>query len=294
MRQIKIGTSITKRDTASLEVYLREIGKIPLLTQREEDELAKKIKDSFRTSSKGDSEAISKLAKHNLRFVVSIAKQYQHKGMNLNDLINEGNLGLVRAAQLFDESRGFKFISYAVWWVRQSMLHALAENTRAVRLPANRVSLVNRMQVASGDFIMKYEREPTNEELAELIKAQPEDMDAFSVYLFPTLSLSSPIQKLGIDAESSLEEILPSDAPAPDHALSHNESLRICLKQAIGLLNKQQQDVVNGFFGLNGTEKTLDDLASELNLTKERIRQIKDRALMRLSTPKVKKMLVSQ
>lgn len=293
MRQIKIKQSITVRESLSLEAYLRQIDKIPLLSLEEEEALAKQIQASLKYSVEGDVEAINALAKGNLRFAVSIAKQYQNKGMNLNDLINEGNLGLIKAAQRFDPTKGFKFISYAVWWIRQSILQALADNTRAVRLPSNRVVIAHKINVESGEFIMKHEREPTNEELAALIQVQPHEIAELGAYLFPSLSLSSPIQKLGTDSEGVLEDILISDTPKPDHALSHDESLRIGFKQVISLLNKPQQEVITGLFGLNGTEKTLDDLAKELGLTKERIRQIKDRAISRLSTQKVRKILAS-
>ena len=293
MRQIKIKQSITVRESLSLEAYLRQIDKIPLLSLEEEEALAKQIQASLKYSVEGDVEAINALAKGNLRFAVSIAKQYQNKGMNLNDLINEGNLGLIKAAQRFDPTKRFKFISYAVWWIRQSILEALADNTRAVRLHSNRVVISHKINVESGEFIMKHEREPTNEELAALIQVQPHEIAELGAYLFPSLSLSSPIQKPGTDSEGVLEDILISDTPKPDHALSHDESLRIGFKQVISLLNKPQQEVITGLFGLNGTEKTLDDLAKELGLTKERIRQIKDRAISRLSTQKVRKILAS-
>lgn len=274
MRQLKITKSITNRESQSLEKYLQEIGKVDLLTPEEEVDLAKRIKQ-------GDQEALEKLTKANLRFVVSVAKQYQNQGLSLSDLINEGNLGLIKAAQRFDETRGFKFISYAVWWIRQSILQALAEQSRIVRLPLNRVGALNKIGKAFSNLEQKYEREPSPEEIAEVIEGMTEDEIA------ETLKISG--RHTSIDApfvqgeENSLLEVLHNDSePDPDNILI-GESLSRDVERALSTLTQREAEVVRLYFGISTEHAlTLEEIGERFDLTRERVRQIKEKAIRRL------------
>jgi RNA polymerase primary sigma factor len=273
MRQLKISKQITNRESQSLDKYLQEIGKVDLLTPDEEVELAKRIKE-------GDQIALEKLTKANLRFVVSVAKQYQNQGLSLGDLINEGNLGLIKAAQRFDETRGFKFISYAVWWIRQSILQALAEQSRIVRLPLNRVGSLNKISKTFSELEQKYEREPSPEELAEVL-------DVSTAEIIDTLKISG--RHTSIDApfvqgeENSLLDVLENDSEeTPDSGLL-NESLRREVQRALSTLTQREADVITLYFGLNGEHAlTLEEIGEKFNLTRERVRQIKEKAIRRL------------
>ena len=273
MRQLKISKQITNRESQSLDKYLQEIGKVDLLTPDEEVELAKRIRD-------GDQLALEKLTKANLRFVVSVAKQYQNQGLSLGDLINEGNLGLIKAAQRFDETRGFKFISYAVWWIRQSILQALAEQSRIVRLPLNRVGSLNKISKTFSELEQKYEREPSPDELAEVL-------DVTTAEVVDTLKISG--RHVSMDApfvqgeENSLLDVLENDGEAtPDSGLI-NDSLRKEVQRALSTLTQREADVITLYFGLNGEHAmTLEEIGEKFNLTRERVRQIKEKAIRRL------------
>lgn len=273
MRQLKISKQITNRESQSLDKYLQEIGKVDLLTPDEEVDLAKRIRD-------GDQYALEKLTKANLRFVVSVAKQYQNQGLSLGDLINEGNLGLIKAAQRFDETRGFKFISYAVWWIRQSILQALAEQSRIVRLPLNRVGSLNKISKTFSELEQKYEREPSPDELAEVL-------DVSTSEVVDTLKISG--RHVSMDApfvqgeENSLLDVLAGDDDeTPDMGLV-NESLRKEVQRALHTLTQREADVVTLYFGLNGEHAmTLEEIGEKFNLTRERVRQIKEKAIRRL------------
>jgi RNA polymerase primary sigma factor len=273
MRQLKISKQITNRESQSLDKYLQEIGKVDLLTPDEEVELAKRIKE-------GDQIALEKLTKANLRFVVSVAKQYQNQGLSLGDLINEGNLGLIKAAQRFDETRGFKFISYAVWWIRQSILQALAEQSRIVRLPLNRVGSLNKISKTFSELEQKYEREPSPEELADVL-------DVTTAEVVDTMKISG--RHVSMDApfvqgeENSLLDVLENDSEeTPDSGLM-NDSLRREVQRALSTLTQREADVITLYFGLNGEHAmTLEELGEKFNLTRERVRQIKEKAIRRL------------
>jgi RNA polymerase primary sigma factor len=273
MRQLKISKQITNRESQSLDKYLQEIGKVDLLTPDEEVELAKRIKE-------GDQIALEKLTKANLRFVVSVAKQYQNQGLSLGDLINEGNLGLIKAAQRFDETRGFKFISYAVWWIRQSILQALAEQSRIVRLPLNRVGSLNKISKTFSELEQKYEREPSPEELAEVL-------DVSTAEVVDTMKISG--RHVSMDApfvqgeENSLLDVLENDSEeTPDSGLI-NDSLRKEVQRALSTLTQREADVITLYFGLNGEHAmTLEEIGEKFNLTRERVRQIKEKAIRRL------------
>ena len=273
MRQLKISKQITNRESQSLDKYLQEIGKVDLLTPDEEVELAKRIKE-------GDQIALEKLTKANLRFVVSVAKQYQNQGLSLGDLINEGNLGLIKAAQRFDETRGFKFISYAVWWIRQSILQALAEQSRIVRLPLNRVGSLNKISKTFSELEQKYEREPSPEELAEVL-------DVTTAEVVDTMKISG--RHVSMDApfvqgeENSLLDVLENDSEeTPDSGLM-NDSLRREVQRALSTLTQREADVITLYFGLNGEHSmTLEEIGQKYNLTRERVRQIKEKATRRL------------
>ncbi len=273
MRQLKISKQITNRESQSLDKYLQEIGKVDLLTPDEEVELAKRIKE-------GDQIALEKLTKANLRFVVSVAKQYQNQGLSLGDLINEGNLGLIKAAQRFDETRGFKFISYAVWWIRQSILQALAEQSRIVRLPLNRVGSLNKISKTFSELEQKYEREPSPEELAEVL-------DVTTAEVIDTMKISG--RHVSMDApfvqgeENSLLDVLENDSEeTPDSGLM-NDSLRKEVQRALSTLTQREADVITLYFGLNGEHAmTLEEIGEKFNLTRERVRQIKEKAIRRL------------
>ncbi len=273
MRQLKISKQITNRESQSLDKYLQEIGKVDLLTPDEEVELAKRIRE-------GDRLALEKLTKANLRFVVSVAKQYQNQGLSLGDLINEGNLGLIKAAQRFDETRGFKFISYAVWWIRQSILQALAEQSRIVRLPLNRVGSLNKISKTFSELEQKFEREPSPEELAEVLEVTTSEV-------VDTLKISG--RHVSMDApfvqgeENSLLDVLENDSEeSPDTGLI-NDSLRKEIQRALSTLTPREADVITLYFGLNGENAlTLEEIGEKFNLTRERVRQIKEKAIRRL------------
>ena len=272
MRQLKISKSITNRESASLDKYLQEIGKEDLISADEEVELAQKIR-------KGDHESLEKLTRANLRFVVSVAKQYQNQGLSLPDLINEGNLGLIRAAEKFDETRGFKFISYAVWWIRQSILQALAEQSRIVRLPLNQVGALNKINKALAKFEQENERMPSVEELANETN-MPKEKIADSLRVSGRhVSIDAPFVE-GED-NSLLAVIATPDSPRADNGLME-ESLRREIDRALATLSDRERDIVRLFFGLGCQEKTLEEISEEFKLTRERVRQIKEKAIRRL------------
>ncbi len=272
MRQLKISKSITNRESASLDKYLQEIGKEDLITADEEVELAQKIR-------KGDHEALEKLTRANLRFVVSVAKQYQNQGLGLPDLINEGNLGLIRAAEKFDETRGFKFISYAVWWIRQSILQALAEQSRIVRLPLNQVGALNKINKALAKFEQENERAPSVEELANETN-MPKEKIADSLRVSGRhVSIDAPFVE---GEDNSLLDVLTNpDSPRADIHLME-ESLRREIDRALATLSDRERDILRSFFGLGCQEKTLEEISEEFKLTRERVRQIKEKAIRRL------------
>ena len=272
MRQLKITQSITNRESASLDKYLQEIGHEELITVEEEVELAQRIR-------KGDRKALEKLTKANLRFVVSVAKQYQNKGLSLPDLINEGNLGLIKAAEKFDETRGFKFISYAVWWIRQSILQAIAEQSRIVRLPLNQVGSVNKINKIANRFEQEHERRPSADEIGDFVDL-PEDKteDALKVST-RHVSMDAPFAD---GEENSLLDILPNnDSPDTDFELVM-ESLRNEINRALLTLNERERHIIEAFFGINQPEMTLEEIGEKFGLTRERVRQIKEKAIRRL------------
>lgn len=280
MRQLKISKSITNRESASLEKYLQEIGHQDLLTADEEVELAQQIR-------KGDRKALERLTKANLRFVVSVAKQYQNKGLSLPDLINEGNLGLIKAAERYDETRGFKFISYAVWWIRQSILQAIAEQSRIVRLPLNQVGSVNRIARELNKFEQENERKPSVEEMADRIDL-PEEKIAEAMKINTNhVSMDAPFAD---GEDNSLLDVLPNtDSPSTDNVLDQ-ESLRTEIGRVLDVLNDREQKVIKAFFGIGMQEMTLEEIGDKYNLTRERVRQIKEKAIRRLRyTRKVKR-----
>ncbi|MBK8515585.1 MAG: RNA polymerase sigma factor RpoD/SigA [Saprospiraceae bacterium] len=283
MRQLKITKSITNRESQSLEKYLQEIGKVDLLTPEEEVDLAQKIKE-------GDQEALERLTKANLRFVVSVAKQYQNQGLSLSDLINEGNLGLIKAAQRFDETRGFKFISYAVWWIRQSILQALAEQSRIVRLPLNKVGSLNKINRAFSELEQEFEREPSPDELAELLEIPTEEVETTLGVAARHVSMDAPF----IDGEdNSLLDVLENNStPDTDSALEYKESLRKEIERSLNTLTDRQADVIKLYFGI-GIEHpmSLEDIGDKFGLTRERVRQIKDKAINKLRSVNRSKLL---
>ena len=276
MRQLKITKSITNRESQSLEKYLQEIGKVDLISPEEEVQLAIRIKQ-------GDQRALDRLTKANLRFVVSVAKQYQNQGLSLPDLINEGNLGLIKAAQRFDETRGFKFISYAVWWIRQSVLQALAEQSRIVRLPLNKVGLTNRINKAFSQLEQEYEREPSAEELAEVLEIEIEEVSSSLNISSRHLSMDSPLSD---GEENTLMDVMENpNAVATDGELDHDESLKTEISRSLKTLTERQQDVIKYFFGIGVDHPlSLEDIGERFNLTRERVRQIKDKAISKLKT----------
>ncbi len=273
MRQLKISKQITNRESQSLDKYLQEIGKVDLLTPDEEVELAKRIKE-------GDQIALEKLTKANLRFVVSVAKQYQNQGLSLGDLINEGNLGLIKAAHRFDETRGFKFISYAVWWIRQSILQALAEQSRIVRLPLNRVGSLNKISKTFSELEQKFEREPSPEELADVLEVTTAEVVDTMKISGRHVSMDAPFVQ---GEENSLLDVLENDGEEkPDHSLM-TDSLRREVQRALSTLTQRESDVIALYFGLNGEHAmTLEEIGEKFNLTRERVRQIKEKAIRRL------------
>ena len=273
MRQLKITKSITSRDSASLDKYLQEIGREALLPVEEEVELSQRIR-------KGDRRALDKLVRANLRFVVSVAKQYQNQGLSLPDLINEGNVGLIKAAEKFDETRGFKFISYAVWWIRQTILQALAEQSRIVRLPLNQVSAVNKITKAMTKFEQEFERKPSADELAELVNELPEKISD---------SLRASGRHVSVDApfiegeENSLLDVMTNpDSPMADKGLV-SESLSTEIDRALGVLNEREKQIIERSFGINNQpEMTLEEIGETFGLTRERVRQIREKAIRKL------------
>lgn len=272
MRQLKISKSITNRESASLEKYLQEIGHQDLLTADEEVELAQQIK-------MGDRKALERLTKANLRFVVSVAKQYQNKGLSLPDLINEGNLGLIKAAEKYDETRGFKFISYAVWWIRQSILQAIAEQSRLVRLPLNQVGSVNRIARELNKFEQENERKPSVEEMADRIDLPEEKIAEAMKINTHHVSMDAPFAD---GEDNSLLDFLPNtDSPSTDNVLDQ-ESLRTEIGRVLDVLNDREQKVIKAFFGIGMQEMTLEEIGDKYNLTRERVRQIKEKAIRRL------------
>ena len=281
MRQLKITKSITNRESESLEKYLQEIGKEEMISIEEEVELAQRIR-------KGDRKALERLTRANLRFVVSVAKQYQNQGLSLPDLINEGNLGLIKAAETFDETRGVKFISYAVWWIRQSILQAIAEQSRIVRLPLNQVGSVNKINRMLSKFEQENERRPSVEEISQEINLPEEKVDE---------AMSANTRHVSVDApfadgdEGSLLDVLVNDSsPMADRQLVI-ESLQAEIKQALKMLNDRERNVIEAFFGINGPELTLEEIGEKYGLTRERVRQIKEKAIRRLREGTKNKML---
>ncbi len=283
MRQLKISNSITNRESASLDKYLQEIGHEELLTIDEEVELAQRIR-------KGDKRALERLTKANLRFVVSVAKQYQNQGLSLPDLINEGNVGLIKAAEKFDETRGFKFISYAVWWIRQSILQAIAEQSRLVRLPLNQVGSVNKITRELNKFEQEHERKPSVDEIAERVDL-PEDKIADAMKANSRhVSMDAPIAD---GEDSSMIDFLSGDSSNTDRELAI-ESLKAEVSRILKLLTDKEQKVLRAFFGIDGSpEMTLDEIGEKYNLTRERVRQIKEKALRRLRHNTKNKLLKS-
>jgi RNA polymerase primary sigma factor len=272
MRQLKITKSITNRESASLDKYLQEIGREELISVEEEVELAQRIK-------RGDQEALEKLTRANLRFVVSVAKQYQNQGLSLPDLINEGNLGLIKAAEKFDETRGFKFISYAVWWIRQSILQALAEQSRIVRLPLNQVGSLNKINKALAKFEQEHERAPSSEELASILEIPREKISDTLRVSGRHVSVDAPF----VDGEdnSLLDVLINNDSPNADRGLI-NESLSREIDRALSTLTERERDIVKYFFGIGTQEMTLEEIGENFGLTRERVRQIKEKAIRRL------------
>ena len=274
MRQHKITKSITNRESQSLEKYLQEIGKVELITPEEEVKLAIRIKQ-------GDQKALDKLTKANLRFVVSVAKQYQNQGLTLPDLINEGNLGLIKAAQRFDETRGFKFISYAVWWIRQSILQALAEQSRIVRLPLNKVGLTNRIAKAYSLLEQQFEREPSAEELAEVLELDIEEVRSTIGIGGRHISVDTPLSE---GEDNTLIDVMENtNADRAETNIEHNESLKIDIDRSLKTLTERQKEVICFFFGIGVDHPmSLEDIGDRFSLTRERVRQIKDKAITKL------------
>ncbi|HUR09784.1 MAG TPA: RNA polymerase sigma factor RpoD/SigA [Flavitalea sp.] len=276
MRQLKITKSITNRESQSLEKYLQEIGKVELITPEEEVRLARRIKQ-------GDQAALDKLTKANLRFVVSVAKQYQNQGLSLPDLINEGNLGLIKAAQRFDETRGFKFISYAVWWIRQSILQSLAEQSRIVRLPLNKVGLTNRIQKAFSKLEQEFEREPSPEELATILELDVDEVSATLGIGARHISMDTPLAE---GEDNTLVDVMENpNAERAETNIEHTQSLKQEIERSLRMLTERQKEVICYFFGIGCDHPmSLEDIGEKFNLTRERVRQIKDKAITKLRT----------
>lgn len=275
MRQLKITHKITTRESLALDKYLNDIGKISMLSGEEEAELARRIKD-------GDQEALDRLTQANLRFVVSVAKQYQNQGLSLSDLINEGNVGLMKAAKRFDETKGFKFISYAVWWIRQSILQAIVENSRMVRMPLNKVGSYNKVNEAYISFIQEFEREPTHDELAELLDMSPREVETMVRSTMRHVSLDAPLANADDGDATMLDVFMPEDGQEPDLELMA-ESLREEVAQGLSILSPREVEVIASYYGLNGYKAlTLEEIGELYGLTRERVRQIKERAIRRL------------
>ncbi|MBE0641853.1 MAG: sigma-70 family RNA polymerase sigma factor [Bacteroidales bacterium] len=284
MRQLKITKQVTNRETASLDKYLQEIGKVELITAEEEVSLAQRIKQ-------GDQLALEKLTKANLRFVVSVSKQYQNQGLSLPDLINEGNLGLIKAAQRFDETRGFKFISYAVWWIRQSILQALAEQSRIVRLPLNKIGAINKINKAFALLEQEYEREPNAAEIAEMLEIPENEVKESMRNSGRHISMDAPLVQ---DEDNTMYDVLRNDdGPTPESGLMY-ESLRKEIDRAVSTLTPREADVIRMYFGLNQRHPmTLEEIGERFDLTRERVRQIKEKAIRRLKHTSRSKILKS-
>ena len=273
MRQLKISKQVTNRDTLSLDKYLHEIGKVELLSAEKEVELAKRIK-------KGDNKALETLIKANLRFVVSVSKQYQNQGLSLPDLINEGNLGLIKSAERFDETRGFKFISYAVWWIRQSILQALAEQARIVRLPLNKIGSLNKIHKAFNKLEQEFQREPTTDEVAALIETKPELVEDSLNFGSSHVSMDAPLREE--EANNMYDVMLNDDSLNPEESLMDN-SLRVEIERSLGTLGDREAEILRCYFGLNDYQAiTLEEIGEEFGLTRERVRQIKEKAIKKL------------
>ena len=284
MRQLKITKQVTNRETASLDKYLQEIGKVELITADEEVELAQRIRQ-------GDKIALEKLTKANLRFVVSVSKQYQNQGLSLPDLINEGNLGLIKAAQRFDETRGFKFISYAVWWIRQSILQALAEQSRIVRLPLNKIGSINKINKTYARLEQEFEREPNAEEIAEALDITEAEVKESMKNAGRHVSMDAPLVQ---DEDNNMYDVLKSDEVITPETELLYESLRKEIDRAISTLTPREADVVRLYFGLNGSHPmTLEEIGEKFDLTRERVRQIKEKAIRRLKHTSRSKILKS-
>ncbi|MEY3679089.1 MAG: hypothetical protein RLZ47_1560 [Bacteroidota bacterium] len=283
MRQLKITQSITNRESQSLDKYLHEIGKVDLITAEEEVILAQKIRE-------GDQAALERLTKTNLRFVVSVAKQYQNQGLTLGDLINEGNLGLIKAAKRFDETKGFKFISYAVWWIRQSILQAIAEQSRIVRLPLNQVGSLSKISKAFSKLEQEYEREPSPEELADMLETTVDKISDTLSNSGRHVSMDAPFVQ---GEENTLLDVLENKDPETDSSLI-NESLSEEIKRSLSTLTDREREIVVLFFGLSTSQPlSLEEIGEKFNLTRERVRQIKDKALQRLRHTSRSKILKS-
>ncbi|MBM3164808.1 MAG: sigma-70 family RNA polymerase sigma factor [Bacteroidetes bacterium] len=275
MRQLKIAKQVTNRETASLDKYLQEIGRVELITADEEVELARKIRE-------GDRVALERLTKANLRFVVSVSKQYQNQGLALPDLINEGNLGLIKAAERFDETRGFKFISYAVWWIRQSILQALAEQARIVRLPLNKIGNINKINRAFSELEQKYERPPSAEELAEFLNCSMDEVKQSLAQNGRHVSMDAPLVE-GDESSSNMYDVLSGEGMITPETNLTMESLRTDIKQSLLTLTPRESEVICMFYGLDGKPAmSLEEIGSKFDLTRERVRQIKEKAIRRL------------
>ena len=284
MRQLKITKQVTNRETASLDKYLQEIGKVELITADEEVELAQRIRQ-------GDMAALEKLTKANLRFVVSVSKQYQNQGLSLPDLINEGNLGLIKAARRFDETRGFKFISYAVWWIRQSILQALAEQSRIVRLPLNKIGSINKINKTYAKLEQEFEREPNAEEIAEVLDLTEAEVKESMKNAGRHVSMDAPLVQ---DEDNNMYDVLKSDEVVTPETQLLYVSLRKEIDRAISTLTQREADVVRLYFGLNGGHPmTLEEIGEKFDLTRERVRQIKEKAIRRLKHTSRSKILKS-
>ena len=275
MRQLKITKQVTNREALSLDKYLHEIGKVELLTAEEEVTLAKRIK-------KGDRKALERLVNANLRFVVSVSKQYQNQGLSLPDLINEGNLGLIKAAQRFDETRGFKFISYAVWWIRQSILQALAEQSRIVRLPLNKIGSINKINKTFAQLEQEFQREPSAEEVAKILDLHPKVVEDSMNASNHHVSMDAPLKEDENTGNNLYDIMFSQDSPSPDNKLI-SESLREEIERSLATLGEREAEVLRYYFGLNGYRPhTLEEIGQEFDLTRERVRQIKEKAIKKL------------
>ncbi len=274
MRQLKITNKITARESLALDKYLSDIGKIDLLTPEEEADLARRIRE-------GDENALEKLTKSNLRFVVSVAKQYQNQGLSLSDLINEGNVGLMKAAKRFDETKGFKFISYAVWWIRQSILQAIVEYSRIVRLPLNKVGSYNKVNEAYMSFVQEFEREPTQEELAEALGITPKEVRDMLKGNSKHVSFDAPIKS--DDGDSTMLDLMPDNLSGTPDGVLLKQSLKVEVDEGLRMLTTRENEVLSAYYGLNGRQSmTLEEIGEMYGLTRERVRQIKERAIRRL------------